>query len=291
MTLSTYWWSPTRELRGAAGEAVHHPRAWRHLVRHGGRRLINFGDEVSPWLVEELTGRRPVWSPVQRADLICVGSVLDAYARSGGTGRVLGSGVRQPETAEVGNVVLDRVLLVRGRGTRSALGLAGDTPLGDPGLVVANIVSPPRHALGGVVVVPHFAALGHGEVRRLLDACGSEGWRILMPNLHPLEMARSIAGADLVLTSSLHGLVFADAFGVSAQLVTMVGGPGAEPTFKYEDYGSALDACNVARPLGTLLGAPDVGGWIEALEERTALVAARLGTVVDAIYGAGCRVA
>lgn len=108
-----------------------------------------------------------------------------------------------------------------------------------------------------------------------------------LPNLPPLEMARSLSGADLVVTSSLHGLVFADAYGVPGQLVTMTDGPHQkqEPTFKYDDYGSALDVTSAAVPLSSVLGAPDPARWIDGLAERTAAVAAGLDAVLEAIYG------
>jgi hypothetical protein len=137
-----------------------------------------------------------------------------------------------------------------------------------------------------VVVVPHFAALGHREVRRLLDGCRAQGWRVLLPNLEPLEMARAISAADLVLTSSLHGLVFADAYGVPGQLVTMLEGASAEPGFKYDDYSSALDAETTAVPLATILRSPDHVVVIDGLSERSAAVASRLDGVVGAIYRA-----
>jgi hypothetical protein len=284
MISTAWWWSPTRSARGLAGEVVHHGRAWAHLRGHGGKRMSNFGDEVSPWLLEELTGTRPGWAPVDRAELICVGSILDAYARGGGRGQVLGSGIREPSTVATEAIDLDRVLLVRGEGTRRLLGADASLPLGDPGLVIANIVAPASHGRRGVVVVPHFAGLGDRSVRTLLAACRAEGWQVLLPNLPPLQVARSISSAELVLTSSLHGLVFADAYGVPGQLVSMDAGTAREPSFKYQDYGSALGVTDVPVPLAALVAAPDPGAIVDRLADRTAAVAAALPGVLEGIY-------
>ncbi|MBY0233675.1 MAG: polysaccharide pyruvyl transferase family protein, partial [Burkholderiaceae bacterium] len=60
------------------------------------------------------------------------------------------------------------------------------------------------------VVIPHFAALGDHGARHLLDRCRAQGWTVVLPNRPPVEVASVISGADLVVTSSLHGLVFAD---------------------------------------------------------------------------------
>jgi hypothetical protein len=58
-----------------------------------------------------------------------------------------------------------------------------------------------------------------------------------MPNQHPVEVVRAIGGAPIVYTSSLHGLIVADALGVPAALLRFSGPKlSGEPEFKYVDY-------------------------------------------------------
>lgn len=285
MTLSAYWWSPWRDRRSLAGELLHHRSAWLRLSRRGGRPFANFGDEITPWLVDELTGIRPRWSAMKAADLVCVGSILDRYVRDGASGYVLGSGVRDPIALQGRSIDLERVLLVRGSMTRELLGASATLPLGDPGLILGEMLVPSRRR-EGVVVVPHFTELASAASLRHLDAASTVGWRVLLPNMHPMHMGRSIARASLVVTSSLHGLVFADALGVPAQLVTMSAGSHSEPRFKYSDYSSSLGVEDHSIPIEKLLVEPDRSRMIDRLESRSSVVASRLGEVITGIYKA-----
>ena len=86
--------------------------------------------------------------------------------------------------------------------------------------------SSPTITIGSDASVRAFAARPEVE---LLDV-----------HAHPLEVVRGIASSRFVLSSSLHGLVVADAFGVPACWVaptTKVEGAG----YKFRDYYSVFD--------------------------------------------------
>jgi hypothetical protein len=89
-------------------------------------------------------------------------------------------------------------------------------------------------------------------------------------------MAQRILESELLLTSSLHGLIFADALGVPVKLVRFTAGAAVQPEFKYEDYQSVYDHRTTFVDLGRLVG---VDGWksrtIASCEERASHVAAR----------------
>ena len=53
---------------------------------------------------------------------------------------------------------------------------------------------------------------------------------------NPTWMLERILSCKLVLSSSLHGLVFAEAFGVPARWLELAGSKRTEKGFKYHDY-------------------------------------------------------
>jgi pyruvyltransferase len=94
----------------------------------------------------------------------------------------------------------------------------------------------------------------------------------VVPNLHDARSQRSapgfldprsdvwkvltrIANSELVVGSSLHGIVIAESFGVPARLVR----PGAEPLFKYEDYYTGTGRSGFA-PADSVASAIEAGG-------------------------------
>ncbi|WP_296665030.1 glycosyltransferase [Demequina sp.] len=187
-------------------------------------RIENFGDAVGPLIARRLA---PDVDAPAAATLVTVGSVLHA-APAGAT--VWGAGVNAklrrplPPRAEL----LD-VRAVRGPLTRAALIAAGaEVPetYGDPALLLPRVMpevldmGPARRQ--GVVVLPNLNELE----AHLADP------RVVSPLDDLWDIVRAILGAELVVGSSLHGIVFADALGVPARFVASE----AEHPFKYADY-------------------------------------------------------
>jgi hypothetical protein len=190
----------------------------------------NFGDWLGPRLLQR-HGIAVEWAEAPEADLVSVGSVL-ARVPDGWTGTVLGSGFIRPGVTR--DLSKARVLAVRGSLTRDACGLPSSTPLGDLGVLVDEFLAdrplqmPPKRRRP--LLVPHYVD------RRMR-------WRhpltpVVSVTGDPSELLHRIASASLVYTSSLHGLIAADALGVPhvLELVDRVRGG----LFKFEDYASAF---------------------------------------------------
>lgn len=200
----------------------------------------NFGDGLNPVLVERLFGVRPVWTELERAVLVGAGSILQHVSRvvrEGATGEkhVWGAGYisdfEQPPVS--GGAVTYHA--VRGRLTQSYGGV-GEVPFGDPGILSPLLLDrrvPKKHAVG---LVPHYI---HRQDPELL---GTEG-HVIEVDADPLDVVREIAACEVVYSSSLHGLVVADAFGIPNQrLVFDRAVNGGD--WKFRDYysGFGLDA-------------------------------------------------
>lgn len=187
----------------------------------------NFGDRLGPELLATY-GVRATWAPPTTAELVTAGSVLSKFAETYG-GTILGTGLIGPDQRR--RFPRARALAVRGELTRQACGLPASMTLGDPGILVGRLMPdpPPRAGDGPVVIVPHY--IDRTMARRHPSALLGD---ILGPTD---ELLRTIRSASLVITSSLHALIAADALGVPhvLELAETIGG-----MHKFRDYVSAF---------------------------------------------------
>jgi pyruvyltransferase len=193
---------------------------WCDKCGHGA----NFGDQLTSVLLEHF-GVPFTWARPARAELVVCGSVLSKFP-NGWSGTILGTGFIRAGMRR--SFPTARVLAVRGGLTRAILRLPAKTPLGDPGLLVPDLTS--VEPGDGVMVLPHY--VDHALAKRHPKAM------VLDIRTEPRTLIRQIASASLLYTSTLHGLIAADALGIPHVLEPhgeVVGG-----LFKFQDYASAL---------------------------------------------------
>jgi len=163
-------------------------------------------------------------SAVKDARLLSIGSVLH-FARDGDI--VWGSGVNGKVSGDAISASDLDVRAIRGPLTAGALrdrGISTPEVFGDPGLLAPSLFGVTRDALPTI------------EITSLPNLHDLRSWRgapgMLSPRNDYLAVMRTIASSRHLVTSSLHGIVIADALGVPVSPVR----PTAEAMFKYEDY-------------------------------------------------------
>lgn len=246
--LTLFWWTPRRRLRTAVRFASEHGLAATRMARHGGATLCNFGDELSPKVLESATGRRVIWAPPHRAQVFGIGSILE-IALPHHQAVIWGTGLRGDLPVDTSSD-LSRVLAVRGPLTRSSMGLS-ELPVGDPGLLVRALY-PSRPQRRGVVLLPHFSNFDRKANLALIQHAQSLGWRVVPPMRPVDQVVESIGRAELVLTSSLHGVIVSQALRVPSILISFE--ESLEPTFKYADHYASLNQSARHVPLPSLFG-------------------------------------
>jgi pyruvyltransferase len=204
----------------------------------------NFGDYLSPLLIEMVARRPVVYAPARDADLIGIGTILAKSRKARniiGWPRPLhiwGSGAGSGD---------DRLSsrhhyhAVRGKLTQACVekycGAVAGLAKGDPGLLAAEYWSgrprpPKKYRLG---VVPHFVDQASPFIKNLLEMQGSHMIDVFLP---PAEVIREILMCDHVISSSLHGLIVSDAFHIPNR--RMVVSEQVKFDMKYDDYYSAF---------------------------------------------------
>ncbi len=211
----------------------------------------NFGDAMSPDILARASGIRPIYCPRGSGRVLTTGSILHR-ASSGDV--ICGSGSLFPATKSFDESTT--VLAVRGPRTAELIrGTKVPDVFGDPAQLLPELFDWPavEQTLNGPIFVPHHSDLEAVRQR-------SNRFNIVSPLLPWRDVVDQIRAAELVLASSLHGLIVAEAFGRPAVWVSTQGQlAGGE--HKFLDY---------------LEGSGRNGGWrsvpIEVAEQRPELL-------------------
>ena len=236
----------------------------------------NFGDAMSPLIVEKLSGHKVVPSAMWKADMMAVGSVFyrgdyfmaDTYhagllrrakAAAWDLNRILsrpitvwGSGFlqyppfRKPHFCRKLNI---RAL--RGHYTRRILEQYGlmkgneKIAYGDPGLLFADLfgINPnPKHDIG---IIPHKYDVERGWLGKLNGVFQEVGVNAKIINAAdaPKKVVTEISECNKIMSASLHGLIVADSLGIPNlhMQISMLGHSQKDYELKFHDYYSAYD--------------------------------------------------
>jgi len=194
----------------------------------------NFGDLVSPLLISRFTKLSSEWASPEEADMVMVGSILE-HLPQGFRGVIAGSGkLHEHSTLHLANA---QILALRGPLT--AIGIKGDYVLGDLGLLADELVPLPekKYDLG---IVPHWTdkTLEHTPVFKQFKP------KIIRVTDNPLDVIREIGECKKIVSSSLHGIITADAFNIPRRIEVaprMISHTHQEGgLFKFLDYSASL---------------------------------------------------
>ena len=205
-----------------------YPRKLRFFYWQPPEGHTNFGDELSPVIVAWVSGRRLLPVPGNTTGkLMALGTLLEDWARDGDV--VWGAGSRCIRPENIQGKRLD-VRMVRGPLTRDYLrqnGLACPEVYGDPAILMPLI-----HPV--VVKPPAQRAHDFGVASMVLDPPLA-----IPPGAAPIDVRAPwqtiiarLADCRTVISSSLHCLIVAEAYGIPAIWLRSA----RETSVKYYDY-------------------------------------------------------
>jgi pyruvyltransferase len=195
----------------------------------------NWGDKLNPVLVSILSGKRVLnineYYNVYRMPVhVVIGSGLGNLIHSESI--VWGQGFAHYHDRL--RVLPDQICAVRGPLSRKKIleaGLECPAVLGDPALLLSRYFDEQvikRHRVG---LIPHFTHRPLPEFDRLRE----QGAEIIDITGDLFEVVRSVKSCHIVASSSLHGLIIADAYGVPSKWLQIPERP-IEDGFKFHDY-------------------------------------------------------
>lgn len=216
----------------------------------------NFGDILTPHI---LTFFGIKWEYSENYDTICVGSIA---VKAMDNTMVLGSGIMKSKSKLNPNA---NWKFVRGPFTREAiLKEGGDCPeiYGDPALLLPLIV-PEGEKKYDVGIVPHYVDYDYVKEKypdyRVINLVSDD----------PLKTALEISECRTIISSSLHGIICAHAYGIPAAWVNFTGGLYGDG-IKFKDYyasvGLEAELSSIEEPLFTV-GKIDINPIIKIFME------------------------
>lgn len=200
----------------------------------------NFGDYLSPLIVEMLSSKAVVYAPIYSAEMMAIGSILprERKAKRFFLPRRLhiwGAGTDAPDLKFSGR---HHYHAVRGQKSFEQISDLSQSPVfGDPGLLAnywweGKPKPEKRYRLG---VIPHYVDQKNSFVEAATKLPGVLFINVFWP---VEEVLRAIQSCDFILSSSMHGLIIADAFSVPNRRLRL--SDGLISDFKFVDYYSAF---------------------------------------------------
>lgn len=198
----------------------------------------NVGDSLNVDLFEFYAGKKVVNVPGMKFFLhySAVGSVLDSMTSKS---IVWGSGL-------ISNTSIDDIRglgdirALRGKKTKQKLELRFNVklnvPLGDPALLMPRIYPKNNSKKYRFGIVPHYVDCHHDMINRMILL----GGEVIDVSLPVEEFIDKLTMCEVILSSSMHGLILADAYGIpNVRLIFSEEITGGD--FKFDDYYSTTN--------------------------------------------------
>lgn len=260
---------------------------------HGLRDYKNFGDALSPVLIEAMTGECVRAGGLRESELVAVGSLLATgnglyrakaepfslnwlkivrlrvYDTFAPAMKVWGTGfLYENVPMEFCRIRTLDVRAVRGRYTLNVLNRTGfcgegqSVAFGDPGIFYPSLLSTMPSKKYEIGIVPHEVDRFAGEF--VVEALMRKGISAKYIDVQddPFAVLSDIASCRHVLSSSLHGLIVADALGIPNRqmMLSYFGYTKEQYLFKFRDYYSSYGL-----ELPTIITPEDVFGSPEKI--------------------------
>lgn len=227
---------PRKLARKSVGETVRAATDDDAILALWWNDVPNWGDIVNPVLIEHLSGRsviraQAVFNVRRRTTYSVIGSVLDGLAQS--PVEVWGSGFKFANSRF--RVRPRRIHALRGPLSAAIArrqGIQVPDVYGDPALLFPLLYSPPRSVEYELGIIPHYADRSSPHVARLGAVSGVH---IIDITAGITEVPNQVARCAAIASSSLHGMILADAYGIPSTWIEFsdrVEGGG----FKFRDY-------------------------------------------------------
>lgn len=211
----------------------------------GGNRKINFGDGIAAPLVHMMSGRPVEYADISRCDMAATGSILQKLTSkkwkriiNGRFNKIIvwGSGAFSPHGYEGGKGL--SVYCIRGKLTAEAVKLSKHVATGDPGLLVDrwDYKMKKQYRWG---IIPHISDRS-SKVISDMNKNNSNSCIIDLADPDFSTTIKKIMSCDFIISSSLHGLIAADSFGIPNTWMEVNKGISGGH-WKFMDYFSSID--------------------------------------------------
>jgi hypothetical protein len=216
----------------------------------------NIGDLFNVYigLYNDLTSFRKIErSKLQNKNgVFLIGSVIQYISTNN---IVMGSGLKDPKALTTRQLSDNQFIYVRGKGTLNTNKLPNTTLLFEPGLLLRKYIKNEPECFHSFVFLPHYdqesclkryiildiesMRFPYDEYQMILHKNSQASMKNKIMETFEQKLSKMMKH-DLIVSSSLHGLVFAVALNKPIIWFTIIG-VKTEPTFKYHDFFSLFN--------------------------------------------------
>ncbi|MCB5161514.1 glycosyltransferase [Marinomonas algarum] len=200
----------------------------------------NVGDALNLYLIEKISGKKviSIKSGCYR-HILGIGSIMHFASRKS---IVWGAGIIDENILPTTSVFKEiKYSAVRGKKTQdfisTIVGSSLKCPLGDPAVLMPLYYTPKSQKKYRLGIVPHYVDKREASFKGLLKTTNA---KVIDVELPVEEFLNELAECELVLSSSLHGLILSDSYNIPNVWVRfsdkLIGGD-----FKFLDYYSTTD--------------------------------------------------
>lgn len=224
------------------------PLFWWSEIRLMGKKKENYGDLLSKYIVEKLSGRqakwvhpkKQAWYKLNKTHYLAAGSIL---AQATSDSIVWGSGIVDRKL----KIAKSRFYAVRGPETRKHLiqqGLDCPEVYGDPAILMQDFYAPEIAKKFKLGIIPHYVDFKNVSAKYH----NVEGIKVI--DLMTLDIEKTtdeILACEKIISSSLHGLIVPHTYGIPALWMKFSDNVFGD-NIKYQDYFSSVDIFNYEIP-------------------------------------------
>ena len=211
---------------------------------------VNFGDVLNPVIVRYLSGREVEWAALDKADLYAIGSVY-GWVRQNTKNylrdiHIWGAGIKRPAEAKGYADCLHHHLV---RGPLTAIAAEDDQlPQGDPGLLAPEACGVTRAPdAKGFGIIPHVSQWSREDY--IAELAALPGCRVIDYRSDDcVAVLEDMAACERIYSTSLHGLIVADALGIPNFHFKGQRFAGLAHDYKFFDYGLSVGR-DLTRPV------------------------------------------
>jgi pyruvyltransferase len=197
----------------------------------------NWGDALNPVLVSLLSDKKTRYCPKYYCNrFFAIGSILE---NANEKTEVWGSGFIRNKSSVLGKP--KKIHAVRGPLTRAALlenGIDCPETYGDPALLLPLFFNPDVPKKYDVGIIPHYVDKNHPWIEKQRS---ESGVLVIDVRSDTWDFIRAVKSCKVILSSSLHGLICSDSYGVPNVWIQLsnevIGGD-----FKFRDYRLSIGA-------------------------------------------------
>ena len=226
----------------------HIPLFFWSSVRYERKPAENYGDLLSPFIVEQLSGREAIFYDApnrkkfwqRKKYLMAIGSIM-SYTQPKAV--VWGSGI----ISKGDNFSAANFRAVRGPLSRKRileLGYECPEVYGDPALLLPTIYNPEVDKKYAYGVIPHYVDYTQAEAQYGND---ENTLVINLINNDHKAVTRQILSCEQIVSSSLHGVIVAQAYGIPAVWVRFSDKLSGD-NVKFDDYFKTVGVASYTGP-------------------------------------------